>query len=102
MGPLDHFIIARAPSLQQNNKVIFVAGGPSGALRGRGPLVFELKVTLDRYATVDDVVARSRQQRFQEQQFQNDSQKNIHHIICANIENFVPVASRYHLFLSSC
>ena len=29
---------------------IFVAGGPFGALTGRGPLVFEVKVTLVRYA----------------------------------------------------
>ena len=50
-GRLVIFIIATISALQENNKGIFVAGGPFGALRGRGPLVFELKVTSVRYAT---------------------------------------------------
>ena len=56
IGPLRHFIIATISALHQNKKGIFVAGGPFGALRGRGPLVFELKVTLVRYATGVDFV----------------------------------------------
>ena len=55
MGPLCHFIIATVSALQENNKGISVAWGPFGALRGWGPLVFELKVTLVRYATATRV-----------------------------------------------
>ena len=51
MGPPGHFIIATAPTLQQNNEINSRCWGPFGALRGRGALVLELKVTLDRYAT---------------------------------------------------